>query len=369
MKEYFPQVPHQYCTWHFVAHLWDHLETFDTQIYSILKSGIIKLYIHARSTTATTRFEGYGKLSVREVFIEIDKDLQRLLRYRSKKFQFLRGLALFRSLKRFVKDMSAGAMQLFPESRFEKIFLRTLNTLQTLLQGVQERFFETLFMYDTFKVIYSLLYIPILECADRQQQLDNIFGKCWAVARIKAPSMELESLRMFMPTASSTCSVVLGEWVRLWNSYLPGLFHYYDFPITRRTNIAQEQAFSVEKTDLNRRMANSKVGYMLELQGEFYLRFSHCDQEEMRNNFVEEYMTIEIRTLRAAYHQKVEQVTLNWLYRAEPLKGIDLFVKQYGISNLTEKKSIEMQKGKQSYREAIQKKIKLKKKEAKPPSK
>lgn len=369
MREYFPQIPHQYCTWHFAGHLWDHLKTFDTQIYTFLKSGIKSLYIHKQNTTSTLYFEGYGKLSVREVFADIDKDLQRLLKYRSKRFQNLRGLALYRSLKRLVKDMNDGLIQLTPQTRFETIFLRTRDSLQALLQSIQEQFFEDLFMYDTFKVIYSLLYIPILERADRQQQLDNVFGKCWAVARIKAPMMELDALRTFAPTASSTCPIILGEWVRLWNSYLHGLFQYYDFPITRRTNVAQEQAFSVEKTALNRRMANSEVGFMQELQGEFYLRFCHCNQDELRNDFVEEYMDTEIRNLRAAYHQKVKQVASNWFYRAEPLRGIGSILQKYGSSKLIQENSSKLKKAKNSYRKTIQKKIKIKNKEPKPPNK
>lgn len=357
MKEYFPEIPHQYCTWHFACHLWKHLEVFDTQIFSVLKIGITKLPIHSRSTTSRTNFEGYGKLSLREVFSEIDKDLQRLLKYRTKKFQALRGLALYRSLKRFVKDLEDGTQQIDLKAKFGIYYLRTLERLQELLGSVQERFFETLFMYDTFKVIYSLLYMPNLKKADRQQQLDNVFGKCWAVARIKAPAMSIESLRSFNLAASSNCPTILGEWVRLWNSYLPGLFQYYAFPIARRTNIAQEQAFSVEKTALNRRMANSEVGVLQELQGEFYLRFCHCTQEELRNDIVEEYMDVEVDTLRAAYHNKVKKIASNWFYRAEPLIGISLTLEKYGTVKLIRHRPKSTKKKQVNYREITKNKL------------
>ncbi|MHA1612889.1 MAG: hypothetical protein ACTSYU_12605 [Promethearchaeota archaeon] len=356
MKNYFPQVPHQYCTWHFASHLWDHMEFFDAKIYASLKSGLTNLYIHGLSTTTKAYFAGSGKLYVREVFAEIDNDLQKLLKYRSKRFRSLRGLAIYRSLKRFVKDMEETGTQITANDRFGKIFFRTIDVLKVLLESVQERFFESLFMYDTFKVIYFLLYMPILERADRQQQLDHVFGKVWAVARIKAPTMTLDALRSFQPVATSACPKILGEWVRLWNSYLPGLFQYYDFPITRRTNMAQEQAFSVEKTALNRRMANSEVGFMQELQGEFYLRFCHCTQEELRNDIVEEYMSSEIDILRAAYHQKVKKVVENWFYRAEPLKGIESTVKKYGNTEIAQKIPEKKKKTKKSYREAIREK-------------
>ena len=360
LQVYFPQVPHQYCTWHFAGHLWDHLEVFDSQIYTFLKSGINRLYIHSKSSTSQAFFEGHGKLLIRNVFQEIDGDLQKLLKFRSKRFQSLRGLAIYRSLKRYIKDMNKGLSHFTRSTRFEKIYQKTLEILQHLVEEVQERFFEALFMYDTFKVLYQLLYMPNLERANRQQQLDNVMGYCWVVAKIKEPALRMEDLRSYNPKVSSTCSEILGEWIRLWNSYLSGLFAYYEFPILRRTNIAQEQAFSVEKAALNRRMANKEVSYMQELQGDFYLRFSHCSEEELHADIVDEYMKSEIRTLRAAYHQKVKKVTENWFYRAEPLQGIQTTLAKYGKYESSPNNLSTSEKSKKSYRKTIQNNLKRK---------
>ena len=124
--------------------------------------------------------------------------------------------------------------------RFYKIISKIIKIMKNKLISLQTVFFETLFMYDTFKVIYLLIYLLYLEKANRMQQLDNVFGKCWAVANIKNINLDLADLRAFNPITSSTSPKILGKWCCLWNSYLLGLFTYYDFSVVQRTNIAQE---------------------------------------------------------------------------------------------------------------------------------
>jgi len=172
MRDFFSEIPHQYCTWHFTHHLWVHLETFDSQIYTRLKKTINGLYIHSGNNTKPVIFEGLGLLPVGEVFSAIDADLQRLLCYRSKKFEFLRGLALYRSLKRYIFDMEMASKKLNSNSRFGKIYLRNLNELKTAVGDVSSAFFEDLFMFDMFKAIYALFYAPIFE-RDRPPSVVN----------------------------------------------------------------------------------------------------------------------------------------------------------------------------------------------------
>lgn len=329
MNTYFKGIPHQYCTFHFCGHLWGHLEVFDTQIYSHLKSVIHHLYIH--TTSQQIQFESIGLEKISVVFAGFNSDLEKMLRYRNKKFHFLRGLALYRTLKRYLENMKQELKELDEKSRFMIILKKTYTALEEGLNEVSQRFSEDLFMYDTFKLIYHLFYNEIWFRVDRQKQLDDIFGKCWALAKIKEPTLILEDLRSFNPIADSTCGQILGEWVRLWNSYLPGLFSYYDFPIDIRTNVAQERAFSKEKSDLVRRMANKEVGFMQELQGDLYLRLCHCDSEELLSDIVQEYLETEVKVLQNQYHEKMAQISAQWFYKAEPLADYKKSITRFGI--------------------------------------
>jgi hypothetical protein len=55
---YYPEIHHKYCQFHFLTHLWDHLECLDSNIYMSLKQMIGRLYI--QMTTNSVKFDEIG---------------------------------------------------------------------------------------------------------------------------------------------------------------------------------------------------------------------------------------------------------------------------------------------------------------------
>jgi hypothetical protein len=326
-EEFYPQIPHQYCTYHFMDHLWKHLELFDGKIFQKLNNFVKSLYINTKSTSNPVLFEGIGEQSVQDIFAPINQDFSKMCRVRNKKFEELRGLIIFRNLKRYAGKIEQHLENRIPTQRIEKILFRLLPRLQMELSDLDSEFREALFMFDMFQLIYHLIYAPTLLRMEKQESLDHIFGQIWAIARSKDPQLQLEQIRSFLPKASSNCAEILGEWVRLWNSYLPGLFSYYDFPKVIPTNQAQEQAFSKEKMALIRRMAKKEVGQMLAFQGEKYLRLFHCDPHEMSSDIVDAFMNTEIRLVRQEYHEQTAKIIAEWVYKDQQFHGIDDVIK------------------------------------------
>ena len=322
-KEYYSQIPHQFCTFHFIDHLWKHLETFDSKIYQRLNNTVQGLYIKVKSTSQPVYFEGLGLKSVQDVFAPIIEDLDRMCNIRNKKFELLHGLILYRNLKRYVYQIEAKIADRVPTLRIEKLLSRMLPGLKTDLEDLVPEFREDLYMFDIFQLIYQMIYAPTPFRAEKQEHLDYIFGQVWAVAKSKDSSLELDKLISFLPATSSSCSKILGEWVRLWQSYLPGLFSYYDFPKLIQTNSAQERAFSKEKMTLIRRMAKKEVGPMLVFQGELYLRLFHCDPNELTHDIVHEYAQVELKMLRNEYHEKTAKLMKEWAYLDQQYRGIN----------------------------------------------
>ena len=322
-REYYQDIPHQFCTLHFMSNLWKHLELFDGQIFQKLNNCVQALYINTKSNSSPIIFDDLGEQCVQTVFAPINQDFEKMTKIRNKKFHQLRGLILFRNLKRYVMKMEEELEGRIPTKRIEKILYRLLPRIQTELKEIDAQFREALFMFDIFQLIYKIIYAPMPYRAEKQECLDHIFGQIWAIALSKIPHLEMNELRSFLPKQSSTCGEILGEWVRLWNSYLPGLFSYYDFPITIQTNQAQEQAFSQEKMALIRRMAKKEVGQMLAFQGEMYLRLFHCDPEEINSNIVTEFMETELTLLKQDYHERTAKIMKDWVYQDTEFHGID----------------------------------------------
>ncbi len=329
MRDYYDGVRHQFCTYHFMRHLWDHMEMFDSQIYLPLSKVLNGLYIHKSNPDTSVSFEKIGKIPVKEVFEAMDGDLQKLLRYRNKTFKSLRGLALYRSLKRYVMGMEDQADGMDGSIRIEKIFMKTLKILKEAIHEVEHRFFQTLFMYDTFKVLYRLFYHEVLERDDKVQRIDEVFNHIWAVAQNIDPSLQFGELRSFNPRAKSTFVNVLGEWMRLWKSYESGLFAYYEFPKDIRTNTEQERGFGKEKMSLIKRSSKKEAGVLLELQGELYLRFCYCSDAELMAKISDDYMKTEVKILREEHRKKVKKMMDKWYYKGEMLVGAENVLKKY----------------------------------------
>lgn len=181
-----------------------------------------------------------GSKSVQDVFAPLIQDLDKMCNIRNKKFERLHGLILYRNLKRYAYQIETKIADHEPTCRIEKQLKRMLPRISQTLKELDSVFREDLYMFDMFQLIYRIIYSAIPFRAEKQEQLDYLFGQVWAVAKSKNPKLNLEKLTSFIPSPSSSCSDILGEWGRLWNSYLPGLFSYYDFPKTIQTNVAQE---------------------------------------------------------------------------------------------------------------------------------
>ena len=329
MQKYYPTVPHQYCTLHFCQHLWDHVEMMDNRIFSQISKTISRLYTVSRSNDQPIEFEKHGLLSVSKVFGDINVDLQRIIKRRTKKFKSLRGLWVYRALKKYVEELESYLPGMSSGFRVEKIYKKLCVSLKRLVGDLRVQFFETLFLYDSFRLIYQRLYSEVSTRAEKQQQLDNIFGVLWAKARLLNPDLSLETVKSIHPSSANSLSVILTEWVRLWNSYLPGLFSYYDFPVTIMTNSAQEQAFSQEKGKIKRRLRVEKVGHFLQTRGEIYLRLVYATQVELEEKLISKYCGDLILSLEKDFQKKISEESRSWVQSEVDLEGISRTLKNY----------------------------------------
>lgn len=321
MRESYPDVPHQYCTFHFCQQLWKHLDFFDGNLYGKLKKTLTRAYIHKTDSERRVKFEGKGNLPIREVFLDVDKDLQQMIRIKSTKFQFLRGLWLFRNLSRYAARLGEFISAMGDQLRIEKIFIKFHSNLVNVLQDTRSRFFETLFLYDSFKLIYQRLYSETTFRADKLQDIDHIFGRIWGYSRTLNPELELENLRMLFMQSSNSFENIMSEWVRLWNSYLPGLFSYYDFPIDIRTNVLQEQAFSQQKAKLVNRLKRKDVSYFIKTRGDLYLRLIYSTDAEKSSSIIEKYSDHLLKSLRKDFQDRISEETSHWLIKDKQFEG------------------------------------------------
>ena len=328
MKTYYQDIPHQFCTFHFCQQMWKHLELLDAQLFGKLKKTLTRSYIHKVSSSQLVKFESHGKNSVKNIFSEIDADFQQMIRVRSKKFQFLRGIWLYRMITRYLRNMDEYYLILGHQLRIEQIYHSIRKNLNDILQETRSLFFDVLFLYDSFKLIYQILYGELLTRAEKQQNLDNLYGKLWGYVQTKNIH-EIDKLRTLPLQSTNSLVSIVGEWVRLWNSYLSGLFSYYDFPKDIRTNVLQEQAFSQQKAKLVNRLKRKDVSYFIKTRGDLYLRFIYSTNEELSSSIIEEYSDHLLLSLRPEFQKRITEETKHWLIKDKDYRGFEEVLKKY----------------------------------------
>lgn len=329
MNAYFPQIPHQYCTFHFCNHLWEHLEMFDSSIFKALNKAVTGLTIYSGNLHLPVAFEGHGNQAVGDIFKDLVQDFRKMLRIRSKKFEFLRGLWLYRNLVRCIRGMEEYFPYLGNNMRIEKIYRRTYRILKEQLLSLRDDFFHALFLYDAFKLMYHRIYSSNSSKELKIKEISQIFQHIWAIVRLEQPDLEKKDLRAFNARSSSKFHEILAEWVRLWENYSVGLFSYYKFPLTVRTNSAEEQRFSIEKSKIIKRLSNKNIGFFLETRGEQYLRIITAESEELQAEITSVLMDDIMNTLRKDFQDRIHHQAETWTVKSEIFEGFSTVLKKY----------------------------------------
>ena len=198
------------------------------------------------------------------------------------------------------------------ELRVAKIMKKTFNDLQEKLDGVRHLYEEVVKFNTWFQEIRDLFNTEQMIWQEKRRQLDLVFKAVYQEACKQKANFDLDACRSFLPGKKSTFIAILGEWCRLWNSYLPGLFQYEKFPGKNRTNGKNERAFSKEKQMLIARVGKGIVSHMIATRGADYLRLTHCSPEELTSDILIECTEGLIQELREELRTEIRKQTRRW---------------------------------------------------------
>lgn len=221
---FYPNIPHQFCQYHFLRNTWNHLECLDSTIFLPLKKTLSRLYIHTTNTSVKIHFENKGKFSVREVFAGMDRDFQVMIKVRNKTFKRLRGLWLFETLQSTCNEMRKHQAEMNPQFRFTKIFSKTLTTITAALAKLSPVFLEVTKLNDKFTDIRKEFEDSSRQWLDQQVSLDSIYKEIWQLAVSAGNDPDLSKLRSFLPSKNRNYAEILGEWCHCGNLIDQGCF-------------------------------------------------------------------------------------------------------------------------------------------------
>jgi hypothetical protein len=253
----------------------------------------------------------------------MDEDFQTTIRARNKTFKMLRGKWIYETLTDYVQRALISMQTMNPSHRLTIIMRRTIDDIQEQL-GMVKTFYEDVVRLEAwFQRIRGLFNQESIPWQKRQRQLDEVFQEVYSDVLRRSPKFKLEACRSFLPRKKRMTLAILGEWCRLWNSYLPGLFQYERFPGQFRTNGSNEVAFSKEKQMLITRAGKGIVSHMIATRGEEYFRLTYCTQKELDVDIITEYHEELVKDLRALLQETIHKQTQHWRMLTRSYDGVE----------------------------------------------
>lgn len=138
--DWYPGVPHQYCHFHFLQNLWNHIEVKDTGLHQQLSKGVKHLYVASASKQAKVNLGDHGKVPVREAFKGVERDLRRILKARTAKFDHLGGVESFEALQAYAEQVEAAASEEGLGDNGTEVLQATASSLRVLLEAAGETY-------------------------------------------------------------------------------------------------------------------------------------------------------------------------------------------------------------------------------------
>ncbi len=333
---FYPEIPHQYCHFHFLQNLWNHIEVKDGSLHKELSKAVNSLYVLTVSKTTKINFEGIGKASIREVFHEVELSLRALVKSNSKKFTCLRGIEVFERLDRFVKEMDDELVKEAPNRKIVELMKKTADSLRQALKDAKNKYDDCVELNKSFQSIRKLLGKELDSDISKAQEpsmlkeskikgLDECFKYVWEKIKGFGNISDKSKLRTFLPQKDTPVKKIKQEWVRLYESYRRGLFAYYDFPIMVKTNSPMEAKFSQEKSIFISRVGRGKVGSQIRIRGEHVLKQLYAGKEEIKEIIKEmghDYNREQIKQELEALALRTAEETERWKNRQHQVSSL-----------------------------------------------
>ncbi len=248
---FYAEIPHQYCHFHFLQNLWNHIAAKDGNLHKELSKAVNNLHILKISKTRKIFFEGIGIAPIREVFREVEQSLRTLIKARTRKFEHLRGVEVYERLSRYVEEMDQVLAAEDPDRKIVRLMNKTADLLHRALKETEINYKACVELNETFQSVRkSLGKEPDSKKAEVKEPsalkeekltvLDDHFEEIWEKVKGFGGIMEKAQLRTFLPQKDTPANTIKQEWVRLYYSYRRGLCAYYDFPILAKTNSPME---------------------------------------------------------------------------------------------------------------------------------
>jgi hypothetical protein len=309
---YYLEIPHQYCQFHFLQNLWNHLETMDTHLHKeigqeLKQLPIVKTAKKVQKASISTKYSPY-----KQILNAIALDLKKIEKCHTKKFEALAGLLSFGLLQAYTQRFKTQLETSDYDPVLLSLLLSTKDELDRIIKTYNVGFVNGQELFLHFNEIRDQLASD-RPCSEQEDALNRIFADIWEKVKGINNKTRIEDLRSFLPQKDTPKEVIFQEWVRLHYSYKRGLFQYAKLPIRAKTSTILEQGFSQEKHALRKRSGQAHVGAQIRTRGEYELRQVYVGKDEIKEHLGNlTYDRTALKVELKALEERISQESSRW---------------------------------------------------------
>lgn len=287
VKEVLPQVPHQFCHYHFVKNLQRTINALDAHLHVTLSIAINDLYIcHLPPAQAVCSYAGQ-ELNLRTWLTPLVMDLSQLLLEKTRDFDIFAGFNLYEQLGQYIDLLDMFLEKAKPIERLTSLLERTSGSLKQLLARLAPLYTAVKTLIPLFNELRAILggeTAPKAEIRAQATQWRDRLQTLYIAEAGRAPDPKMKFKRI---TAEASLTEVLAEWIRLYSTHERGLFQYLEIQGLPRSNVALEQLFSLESHHFRVASGNAQVGNLVRVKGgELCIALQSYDPDRIKETLI-----------------------------------------------------------------------------------
>ena len=213
----------------------------------------------------------------------------------------------YNSLSEVVDTINFELETLDSNMRPTKQLMVARNVIAQKLKELKPSYEELNELMESFQLIRKTLGDVNMEKDEKRNALDRIYQDLFEKHAKNAGYKTRDSIKSKASKYYLKNEIIFCLWVRLYDSHKDNLFFYYDIQELEKTNIFNEQLFSILKSQIIKTHGRSHKDYMVLTRGSIYLT-DICDKESRNiQEILTQYDLKYIAEIKVPLQQRIDR--------------------------------------------------------------
>jgi hypothetical protein len=232
--------------------------------------------------------------------------LKKSVNFKKDEFESLKGMNAFNSLSTIVKSIELELNSLDKKLRPTIQLISIKNTIKSKLTEMKPQNTALNELNEHFQSIRRIIGDESLKKEEKIIQMSEKYSTLFKNNQPQTSYSKRTDITSKQAKYDIKNENILCQWCRLWDSHKDDLFFYYDIEGLEKTNIYNEQLFSILKRRVVQAHGQAHKDYMVLTRGDLYLKDICQKNTQNVHEILTRYDLKELTRLREPLQKKID---------------------------------------------------------------